>query len=160
MPQSALPWHPAQTPLRQAGSDPVQTAHPGGEVAVPQCVASLAEQARHAPVAQYFPFPQEASAVHTQVPAWQTGVCAVHTAHPAGAVAVPQRAASVGEHDWQAPEPQYFPGPQEPSAVHTHAPAEHVGVAAGHTAHPAGDAAAPQCAASVAEHDRQAPPAQ
>lgn len=41
-----------------------------------------------------------------------------------------------------------------------HAPPEHTGVAPEHWTHPAAEDPVPQCAASVAEHPRHAPPEQ
>lgn len=87
-----------------------------------------------------------------QTPAEQAPIAPEHTLHPAGAEVVPQRVASVTEHDTHAPPLQYLPAPQEESDVQTQAPSEHVGVAPEHTAHPAGEAVVPQCAASVSEH--------
>jgi hypothetical protein len=103
------------------------------------------------------PAPQEASASQTQTPEAQAGVAPEQAAQPAGDEAVPQRCASVAEHEAHAPLEQKLPGPHEASEAQTQTPAEQVGVSPTQTAHPAGDASVPQEAASVAEQGTHAP---
>jgi len=98
--ESAVQTH---RPDSQTGIDAAHTAQPAPEDALPQWRASVAEQERHRPEAQYRPAPHCESAVQTHAPAAQTGASPEQTAQPAGDEASPQRAASVAEHAWQTP---------------------------------------------------------
>jgi len=71
VPQCASDVHLQAAP-RHTGVRPEQATHPAGETASPQCAASSAAHARHAPRgSQYRPMPHAASVPHTQAPSEQ-----------------------------------------------------------------------------------------